>query len=265
MLREEVEQLCASTLGRKLDEWISLGREGQLESDFWDKVKPQLSASAVKLRLRWADKLGVSARKGAAGGDIRVPLMKKILELMQGETSEVLDVEYLDLMDQGVPFGTTSDIPISKCWPAKVRLSPHGRYPITREVWDNYSSAQLFAEEVASSLEKEVELGRMVPISPAEEGKIRATCQLGCVPSYDREGNLRKIRVIDDLRRNGVNSVIDNHLKETLLLPTVRSAVALAQRCQRFARARGDESEMLWVEGDIRGAFRLIRMAPEDT
>ncbi|KAF4703793.1 hypothetical protein FOZ62_022397 [Perkinsus olseni] len=265
MLRDEVEQIWGSDLGKDLDVWISLGREGQLHSDFWDKAKPTLTSCAERLRKKWADVLGVGVRKAAVGGNIRVPLMKAILEAMQEETAEGLDVSYLDEMDRGVVFGCSGPIPISNCWPTKERRSPHGWYPILRDVWDNYASTQSFSGEVAKAIEKEVELGRMVPILPIEESKIRATCRLGCVPSYDGNGNLRKIRVIDDLRRNGVNSIIDGHLKETLLLPTVKCAVALAQRCKESARARGDDTDILWVEGDIRGAFRLIRLAEEDT
>ncbi|KAF4647294.1 hypothetical protein FOZ61_004357, partial [Perkinsus olseni] len=99
MLRDEVEQICGSDLGKDLDVWISLGREGQLHSDFWDKAKPTLTSCAERLRKKWADVLGVGVRKAAVGGNIRVPLMKAILEAMQEETAEGLDVSYLDEMD----------------------------------------------------------------------------------------------------------------------------------------------------------------------
>ncbi|KAF4649535.1 hypothetical protein FOL47_002009 [Perkinsus chesapeaki] len=145
------------------------------------------------------------------GGDIRALLMKAVLQAMQEETDQPLFYPFADLVDSGIPLGTTCDVP-----PTKMQM-----------------------------------------IGSNEVHRIQAVNRLACIPTYDDAGRLKRVRLVDDFRRSGTNSVIDPHLSQTLVLPTTRSVARTAQHCLLEAQARGDGSPLLWLESFCRQRCHL--------
>ncbi|KAF4651680.1 hypothetical protein FOL47_000254, partial [Perkinsus chesapeaki] len=269
-IQRVVGLISASHVGEEIRNWISLSRDQQAQSHMWEDVKSELHSYADSLRREWAQILKVSDQKVNVGGDIRAPLMKAVLQAMQEETDRPLDYPFMDLVDSGIPLGTTCDVPPTKCWKDRSEPSKHTWYPVTREVWTNYISAEDFAVEVKSALARanlarEVSLGRMEMIGSNEVHRIQGVNRLACIPTCDDAGRLKKVRLVDDFRRSGINSVIDPHLSQTLVLPTIRSVALTAQYCVLEAQARGDSSPLLWLESDVKSAFRILRIKVEDT
>ncbi|KAF4672667.1 hypothetical protein FOL46_008635 [Perkinsus olseni] len=264
---KEVENLSTPEVERSVREWVGLDREAQSASGLWDELYPLIQECGDRIRSSWGSMLGVETRPAAAGGPIRALLMREVLRELQEEyPGRVLDWGIFDLVDQGVPLGTTSTVPRSGSWP---RFSPHNRpkYPLSRELWCNYKSAEEYEREVLSTVMSEIDSGRMAVIDDSDNYKVKAITRLACIPYFRSDGSIRKVRLVDDMRRSGANGIIEKNLEETILLPTIRSAVATLIRCCDKAEVGTDDSDdnLYWIESDVRGAFRLLALAPEDT
>lgn len=69
-----------------------------------------------------------------------------------------------------------------------------------------------------------------------------------------------KLRLIDDLRRSGVNERLK--CTETIALPGLMSAALMIHHMTAMLRNTSDD--LVWIETDIAAAFRHVPVALED-
>ncbi|KAF4651795.1 hypothetical protein FOL47_000177, partial [Perkinsus chesapeaki] len=261
---EEVEILSSPRVVEKIMSWAALDRESQSESTVWNELESSIQVCAERRRNSWGAILGVPTRSALAGGPIRAPLVEAVLREMQKESPQrKIDSDIFRLIDVGVPLGTSSEVPVSGAWPTYHPKHKHD-YQLSRDVWRNYESAEHYSEEVTKTIEAEITAGRMAVIDRGDLGQVRAVTRLACIPHFKEDGTIRKVRLIDDMRRSGANCLIEPNLQETILLPSIRSAVAAVLQ-DEGSSGPSSPGRVFWLESDIRCAFRLVPLAEPDT
>ncbi|KAF4672273.1 hypothetical protein FOL47_000717 [Perkinsus chesapeaki] len=262
----EVEELLSSETGEALASWLNLSRQQQSTSSAWSDHLPVLSACADRIRIEWARLLEVNPRPAECGSPVRPLLMQAIIAELGNAVGDGcnFDLHFLDLVDKGLPLGTSGEVPRSGVWPAREYDVRDRFFPISKDLWrENYRSTADYETEVQAAISKEIALGRMSVVEPNEIHKIKAITRLGCVPSFDAEGNVKKIRVVDDLTESGCNTLIRSNVSETILLPNISAACRIAVMCK--VADVGGADPLYWVESDVKSAFRQLRLSDVDS
>ncbi|KAF4672783.1 hypothetical protein FOL47_011361 [Perkinsus chesapeaki] len=232
---EEVEILSSPRVVEKIMSWAALDRESQSESTVWNELESSIQVCAERIRNSWGAVLGVPTRSALAGGPIRAPLVEAVLRKMQKDGA----------------------------WPTYHPKHKHD-YQLSRDLWRNYESAEHYSEEVTKTIEAEITADRMAVIDRGDLGQVRAVTRLACIPHFKEDGTIRKVRLIDDMRRSGANCLREPNLQETILLPSIRSAVAAVLQ-DEGSPGPSSPGRVFWLESDIRSAFRLVPLAEPDT
>ncbi|KAF4727810.1 hypothetical protein FOZ63_011098, partial [Perkinsus olseni] len=252
-LGDAVTCALTSPVLEQLSAWSELPRSSQGESCPFKK--PNLSAdldkSAEGLAVSFASVLGSSTARSPQC-NIRARLTRDLLvAISQPGVPEDLDI--CNEVQRGCHVGYGRPVRATGLWP-KDRGPKHCGFGLSYEdgqVWKNYRSADDVADLVQATLDDEVAKGHMAKLPAAPEGAV--ITKLACVSKPNG-----KVRLIDDLRRSGVNEKI--HCEETICLPGLASAAFLVQQQKK----RSPEKELVWIEADIASAFRHIPVHVDD-
>ncbi|KAF4723959.1 hypothetical protein FOZ62_009328, partial [Perkinsus olseni] len=252
-LEDAVTRALTSPVLEQLSAWSELPRSSQGENCPFKR--PDLSAdldkSAEGLAVSFASVLGSSTARSPQC-NIRARLTRDLLvAISQPGVPEDLDI--CNEVQRGCHVGYGRTIRATGLWP-KDRGPKHSGFGLSYEdgqVWKNYRSADDTADLVQATLDDEVAKGHMAKLPVAPEGAV--ITKLACVPKPNG-----KVRLIDDLRRSGVNEKI--HCEETICLPGLASAAFLVQQQKK----RSPEEELVWIEADIASAFRHIPVHVDD-
>ncbi|KAF4651053.1 hypothetical protein FOL47_000683 [Perkinsus chesapeaki] len=259
IFHNELDKFMSAEVVESIQNWAKLDRESQAGSNVWKSLEPGIQKVAENIRQQWGALLEAETRPARAGGPIRAPLMREVIRTLQSEyPARKLDHEIFDLIDSGAPLGTTGRIPASGAWPT---FQNGGRYhfEISKDLWRNYKSVEEYKEWVIKAIQKEKDLGRMYPIHDSEKHKIKAVTKLACVPTKTASGEVLKVRLVDDMRRSGVNGLIEPNLSET-----ITGAAQLVNLLERVVGRPSENTNLFWIENDVRSAFRLVPLNPED-
>ncbi|KAF4681280.1 hypothetical protein FOZ60_012348 [Perkinsus olseni] len=210
-----------------------------------------LDKSAEGLAVSFTSVLGSSTARSPQC-NIRAQLTRDLLvAISQPGVPEDFDI--CNEVQCGCHVGYGRPVRATGLWP-KDRGPKHCGFGLSYEdgqVWKNYRSADDVADLVQATLDDEVAKGHMAKLPAAPEGAV--ITKLACVSKPNG-----KVRLIDDLRRSGVNEKI--HCEETICLPGLASAAFLVQQQKK----RSPEEELVWIEADIASAFRHIPVHVED-
>ncbi|KAF4700900.1 hypothetical protein FOZ62_018430, partial [Perkinsus olseni] len=158
------------------------------------------------------------------------------------------DLPICDEISKGCNIGIREPVKASGLWPADKGPKYTG-YELAlwaADSWKNYKSCEEAVEQVRDSLDKEVSMGHMTILSKPAPDSV--CTKIACVVKPSG-----KLRLIDDLRRSGVNERV--HCEETICLPGLRSAAYLVQQLSKTATV---DDPLVWIEADIASAFRHL-------
>lgn len=252
-LEAAVSDVLTPSILEQLSTWSQLSRSAQGERcPFHEPIlSVALHKNAEELALSFASILGGSAVRSPAC-NIRARLTRDLLTAIS-QPGIPEDLSICDEIQHGCNIGYRRPIRATGLWP-KDKGPKHFGFGLSYEdgqVWRNYQSADNVADLVQATLDDEVDKGRMEKIPMAPDGAV--ITKLACVPKPNG-----KVRLIDDLRRSGVNEKI--RCEETICLPGIASAAFLVQQQKR----RSPNEELVWIETDIASAFRHIPVHVDD-
>ncbi|KAF4652424.1 hypothetical protein FOL47_011088, partial [Perkinsus chesapeaki] len=252
-LEGEVSSVLTPTMVDKLTSWSNLPRSTQADhSPFNDpEFATIFNSGAERLASAFATILGSSTAKSNKCG-IRARLTRDLL-ISMSQPGIPEDLEICDEIQDGCHIGYFQPIRATGLWPKDKGPKHFGFGPSYEDgqVWKNYRSADDVADIVQKTLDDEVAKGHMERMPAAPNGAV--ITKLACVPKSNG-----KIRLIDDLRRSGINEKIC--CEETICLPGLASAAFLVQQ----QRKRCPDEDLVWIEADIASAFRHIPVCEED-
>lgn len=273
-----VSELSDGVCGSVLSEWTKLNRQEQGErQDIWRTVGPEIERRAKLLRaeLYAATKVDESSENNEIS--LRAALLEGLLK-STGSLSDPDDVEVLRQITQegGVGIGIDNPIKATGKWPSKAaeaRAEParfnHGAGGLSifaLDSWRNYQSAASLEDGVREYLQHEVQVGNMRELEVFPEGGI--VSKIAAIEK--RPGELNSpIRIIDDLRRSGVNSKI--RATETLQLPGLATTALIIHGHKKFLHEKGkirgpnegDDGQVM-IEIDCAAAYRNIPILQEE-
>ncbi|KAF4758904.1 hypothetical protein FOZ63_006460 [Perkinsus olseni] len=247
------EVLQDSSLHQDLLRWMDLPREKQsAETATLRALASAVSGAAGKLASSWSKLLQAPATPSSTCS-IKTDLLRALLLATKGP-GEVEDTLICDEIARGCRIGIEQPITATGLWP-KDHGPKHTGYGLSISAassWRNYSSCDPFTQEVVATLQSEVLKGHMRVCSSPPPGSVLT--KLACVVKPSGA-----IRLIDDLRRSGVNERV--RCDETISLSGLSAAAYILSEMRRRI-PRGEK--LIWIESDISSAFRHIPVHVED-
>ncbi|KAF4706005.1 hypothetical protein FOZ62_020489, partial [Perkinsus olseni] len=192
--------------------------------EIWKRVGPWVNNEAASLRTKLCDLLGVET-PAVDGCDMQVGLLRAMLLATQ-DLDEEEDVALLDeiLQHGGVNIGIESPVHESGWWPTTSEShepeNNEGLSHFASDSWRNYSSAELLEESLMEYYDSEVAKGFMEDLPSLPPGGI-----VSRIAAIEKKNG--GVRVIDDLRRSGVNARVCT--EETIQLPGASTTALILQ------------------------------------
>ncbi|KAF4702325.1 hypothetical protein FOZ62_018517, partial [Perkinsus olseni] len=193
------EVLGQPGLRAALMSWCQLSRKDQSAcTKVLDNLSSAVAVSARRLADTWSQQLHVSDQSSPFCS-IRTELLRALL-LSTKSPDELEDTLICDEIQRGCRIGIAEPIKGTGLWPADngPKHTGYGLSMSAASSWKNYRSCDPFTAEVKATLDAEVTKGHMKLCDRPPPGCVLT--KLACVVKPSGA-----IRLIDDLRRSGVN------------------------------------------------------------
>ncbi|KAF4718432.1 hypothetical protein FOZ62_013682 [Perkinsus olseni] len=257
LLQSQLEQTVTKVLHSRglidrLVAWSQLDRSAQpSEVDLLRDLEEVITEHSEHLAATWASLLRVSSDK-APECSIRATLTKALL-LATKRPDDLEDTLICDEILRGCGIGIDSPIPSTGLWPSDKgpKHSGFGLCLSAATSWKNYASTELYRDQVQETLDREVAKGHMCRLLGCPDFGV--VTKLACIVKPSGA-----LRLIDDLRRSGVNERVLS--EETVALPGLATAALLLQEMKQ----RVPQAELVWIEADIASAFRHLPVCVDD-
>ena len=200
----------------------------------------------------------------------QVNLIHKILREAEDPDAEILK----DWLMNGFPLGIECKIQHSGVFPVTEKVSASiaasKASGVLLEDWSgdaaNYVSFEQEKEEAQKELDRLVEQERALKVQTWEEvtalvGREAKLTKLACLVKTTSTG--KKVRLVVDMRRSGINGLMD--LKERVVLPRITDLVASVQALLKLSAqvfVQGWQLELgVW---DFRDAFYMMKLRSQE-
>ncbi|EER11911.1 hypothetical protein Pmar_PMAR003789 [Perkinsus marinus ATCC 50983] len=263
LFSESIARLKCEPAVAPLESWIRLSRDEQgLNGSIWTDIIPLVKSYASELRTKIRDLLKVTADE-PMNCPIQVNLMKAMLEATATDPiiEEDTFVQRSVARNGGVPIGIEQEVEFSPLWPrwdAAKGSDDTELCHFAADSWRNYKSADCLHDKVMAYIKKEVDEGHMIQLANLPEGAVPS--KIGAIEKPLKPGQEdADIRVIDDLRRSGVNSRVTK-CHNTIKLPGVMTTALIAERIDTHWRGAypNVEPDLVCIERDVCSAFRHL-------
>ncbi|KAF4742335.1 hypothetical protein FOZ63_030118 [Perkinsus olseni] len=267
-LNAAVGDILGSNVRPDIDKWLNLTRDQQGEhQEIWDGVRTAVTERAKTLREECYELTGVDERLEKGPQKLRAALLKGLL-VSTGSLADPDDVELLDeiLEKGGVGVGIEKKIRPTGRWPrlsvdedgdpVDVNHGASGLSQFALDSWKNYESAATLEAQARAYLMREVEIGNMEVTQGIPAGGV--VSKIAAIEKRPGEKD-SPIRVIDDLRRSGVNAMVKS--EETLQLPGLLTTAYLIRSHRqnlKGASAGPKWNRQVFIEVDCAAAYRNV-------
>ena len=215
-----------------------------------DEVLVELDQAAIKARALLARELKTELVEAG----VQINLLRTL-----GEMSEDPDVDVPDWLAGNTPVGIERPITPRGVFPSKM-TGELEEWTELHYALGNYSSYSEYKTEADALLEKERAAGWLdwaptLATLERKHGPIHRS-KIGVIAKL--KGGRRKIRLIHDLRRSGVNARIKT--SERVVLPKLTDVVEAAMSLMK----KTGSTEIEYMTTDFRDAFKQLRVHPHE-